>query len=179
MNTHVYGRAKRRVVKLLSDHEARIVLSFRSTPLDGSVLPPDAHGATTIEHDVPVPVSVQLWAVGEDAFDAVTRAEIEAAAAAADGDERCVLRWDAEMVQEVATRKSADSGGGEVVEYRCTLDMPFPSDAPFSSHLPGRLAGAKSASIAIVRKQSELPLEDRSRRGARKSRDEPGLPLGE
>jgi len=176
MNVHIFGRATRRGFKLTSDHDARVVLSFRTTPLDGSVMPPDLHGSTTIEHDAPVVVQVQLWAIGEDAVAELTAAEV--LAAAAEGDERCVLRWSADLVAETATRKCADSNGGEVIEYRATLDLTFPPGAPFNAHLPGRLAGQKSASIAIVRRQGEIMLlEDLPRQRARADDRQPGLPL--
>lgn len=171
MTVHVHGRCKVRRIAINNDQHATTTLSFTCTPLDGSVLPPDLRGSTTIEHDEPILVSLQVWKAVRDEAD-VSAGDVMRQHSNGD-DDRCLGRWNALLTKEAATRKQADSKGGEVVEYRVSLSFDFPSDAPFRETLAGRLAGSRALFAAIVRRQQEIDIPRRKR-----AADEPGLPFG-
>lgn len=178
MQVYFYGSVKRRGFRLTSGHEAEVTLSATMLPPTSHVEPPaELRGSARVEHDEPMPAQFQLWSSEGTADDGVDAVAILASTGDAENrDGRCIARYDVQIVAESATRKQADSHGGEVVEYRVTIRFDFPSNAPFNATLAGRLASQRKATIAIVLRQGDL-FERAERATLRRDDDEPGLPF--
>jgi hypothetical protein len=177
-SVYCYGSAKRRGFNLSSDHGGTVTLSLMQTPIGSLIEPPSITGSTRVEHEEPIPVDVLLFSTSGKGDDGVGLRDV---AEAVDNDHPAVtMRAKAQIVSEVATRKAADSGGGEVVEHRVALQFTFDADEPFASTFAGRIASNRKVTIGIVRSQFDLPVDEvevveppKRRRKAK----EPGLPV--
>ena len=156
----VYAKARVNVrsTKLEDCGSAVVVIGTTENVVGSDIDPPDEKGSTTVEHDPGIECCMVAFAANESSH--VKMMDAQNALLGKPSETAYTDLGDCVILQESATRKNADSKGGEVVERRLKLRIRCDRNKPINAQTLGFLLDHKVGGVVlgIGVKQHELPI---------------------